>query len=109
MLLAGALSVVPTHHGNGAAKVQNPVLHSEVEPEVQMEGCGAGSLFSTRGTMPGKGQSVSDSPRKNRQSVLGKGCTGHFVVLSLWLEFGSHALRKEMAQNVLREWGEAKA
>lgn len=44
-----------THHGNGAAKVQNPVLQCEVEPEIKVEGSCAGSLISLDGAVPGKG------------------------------------------------------
>lgn len=40
-------------HGYGAAKVQNPVLQSEVEPEVKVEGSRASSLVSLDGAVPG--------------------------------------------------------
>lgn len=44
------------HHGNGAAKVQNPVLQSKVEPEVEVERSRVLSLLSLDGAVPGKEQ-----------------------------------------------------
>lgn len=45
-----------TYHGNGSAKVQDPVLQCEVEPEVKVEGSCAVCLLSLHGAMPGKEQ-----------------------------------------------------
>lgn len=55
LLSAGPGSVqFYTHHGNWAAKVQNPVLQGEVEPEVKVEGSCAGGLISLDRAVPVK-------------------------------------------------------
>jgi hypothetical protein len=51
-----------THHGNGAAKVQNPVLQCEVEPEVKMEGGCAVFVLGLHRAMPGEEQETRVSP-----------------------------------------------
>lgn len=63
-LLARLCPQLHTHHGNGAAKVQNPVLQGEVEPEVKVEGSRACGLISLDRAVPGKNQrrGVSTSP-----------------------------------------------
>lgn len=50
-----------TYHSNGAAKVQNPVLQCEVEPEVKVEGSRVVCLLSLRRAMPG-GNKTTLSP-----------------------------------------------
>lgn len=46
--------VTHTHHGDGAAEVQNPVLQCEVSPEVEVERGRAVDVIGLGGSVPGK-------------------------------------------------------
>lgn len=65
-----------TYHGNGAAKVQNPVLQCEVEPEVNVEGSCAVSVLGLHGALPGEERETRASPPSSRFAISPKGSLG---------------------------------
>lgn len=55
---------LPTHHGDGPAEVQHPVLQREVDPEVEVEGRRGLDVISLRRRVSGKeGDNASAPPR----------------------------------------------